>query len=214
MPNLSTKIHEAASRLLEDKEEIKAVGQLQKKLTPVLGWFITSYISSFWYAAITNRRVLFIKLTVWSKPDFNNAYSVPLSDVSWDGLDLSVRTEHPALPKQFEPYFGFDRVTGISKATFIQLLPQAYRDGDQIPCGECGKALKVKYFPQGQILAGGPGAMKGIALRCQECGFITCIDCAMKPMAGQFQACPSCKKMLGPTVLTKGIDILVRKSGS
>lgn len=89
----------------------------------------------------------------------------------------------------------------------------AYHDGDKIPCGACGKQLKVKYFPKGKILVGGPGAMRGIALRCQQCGSITCIECAMKPMAGKVQACPSCKKMLGPTVLTQGVDVLKRKGG-
>jgi hypothetical protein len=211
MANLSTKIHEAVSRLLEDKEEIRAVGQLQKKLSPLIGWFVTSYITSFWYVAITNLRVIFIKLTIWSKPDFAKTYSVPLSEVSWDGEYLSVGKADPNLPKHFELYFGLNQVTGLDKNVFVQFLTQVYKNGDQIPCEACGKKLTVKYFPQAQILTGGPGAMRGIALRCQECGFITCIDCAMKPMAGQVQACPSCKKMLGPTVLTKDVDILVRK---
>jgi large subunit ribosomal protein L7/L12 len=86
-----------------------------------------------------------------------------------------------------------------------------YHDGDQIPCGACGKKVKVKYFPKGNVFIGGPEAVRGIVLRCQKCGFITCIDCAMKPMAGQVQSCPSCKAMLGPTVLTQGVDILARK---
>lgn len=85
-----------------------------------------------------------------------------------------------------------------------------YHNGDKIPCGECGKELKVQYYPKGKIFTGGIDSFRGIALRCQKCGFITCIECAMKPMAGMVQACPSCKEMLGPTVLTEGIDVLHR----
>ena len=86
-----------------------------------------------------------------------------------------------------------------------------YQNGDNIPCESCGQQLKVKYFPPKGITIGGPDAMRGIALRCQRCEFITCIECAMKPMAGQVQACPSCKEVMGPTLLTQGVDELRRK---
>jgi hypothetical protein len=82
-----------------------------------------------------------------------------------------------------------------------------YRNGDRVPCGECKSSLKVKYFPQGKIITGGPSAIRGIALVCQFCGFITCIDCAMKPLGGAMQACPSCQKPLGPTTFTEGVDV-------
>ncbi len=86
-----------------------------------------------------------------------------------------------------------------------------YREGDLIPCASCHQLLKVRYFPPGKILIGGPAARQGIALRCSACGFITCIDCAMKPTAGQAQACPSCRTILGPTILTEGVDVLERQ---
>ena len=132
MANLSVKIHEAVSRLLEDKEEIRAVGQLQAELPPVVGWFLTSYISSFWYAAITNRRALFVKLTILSKPDFNKTYGVPLSDVHLEGDLLSVRTASPDLPQYFQLYFGLKRATGLDKDAFVQALAQGTAESTDV----------------------------------------------------------------------------------
>jgi hypothetical protein len=122
MANLLTKIQETFSRLLEEKEEIKAVGQLQKELPPVLGWFIGAYISSFWYVAITNKRVIFVKLTAMSAPDLKKVYSVPLSDVQLEKNKLSVQTTNPDLPKRFEFYFGLKQATGLDKDAFILAL--------------------------------------------------------------------------------------------
>src|SRR5262245_57811751 len=89
--------------------------------------------------------------------------------------------------------------------------PNVNKDGENIACESCGKQLTVKYFPPRKILLGGPDAIRGVILRCQFCGFLTCIDCAMKPLAGKMQACPSCRKELGPTILTSGVDVLARK---
>jgi hypothetical protein len=129
MANLSVNIREAVSRLLEDKEEITAVGQLSSGLSPkvallTLGLF-SLFTSKYWYAAITNRRVLFVKLTNMSKPDFNATYSVPMSDVHLEGKGLAVQTTNPDLPKYFQFYFGAKRVTGLDKDIFVRALPQA-----------------------------------------------------------------------------------------
>ena len=124
MANLSTKIQETFSRLVEENEEIKAIGQLQKESLPVLGWFITAYISSFYYVAITNKRVILVKLTALSAPDLKKVYSVPLSDVRIEKNKLSVQTTNPDLPKRFELYFGLKQATGLDKDAFILALAQ------------------------------------------------------------------------------------------
>lgn len=81
MTNLSTKIHEAVSRLLEDKEETRAVGQLSSGIPPfvelITPGILTLLTTKYWYVAITNRRVIFVRLTSLSKPDFDKTYSVP-----------------------------------------------------------------------------------------------------------------------------------------
>jgi hypothetical protein len=132
MAQLAVRIHDAVRSLLEDKEEIRAVGQLQTELPPVAGWFLTSYISSFWYVAITNRWVRFVKLTILSKPDFKKTYSVPLSDVHLEGDRLSRRTASPDLPQYFQLYFGLKRATGLDKDAFVQALAQGTAESTDV----------------------------------------------------------------------------------
>jgi len=84
------------------------------------------------------------------------------------------------------------------------------KNGDFVTCGTCNKKLKVKYFPKGHVFVGGQELMdylRGLALACQYCKFIVCIDCAMKPLQGQAPSCPHCNEIMGPTVFTEGFPI-------
>ncbi len=126
MANLSTKIHEAVSGLLEGQEEIRAVGQFSSGLPPLVALLtlgiLTLFTTKYWYVAVTNRRVIFMPLTSLSKPDLNKTCSVPLSDVQLEGKGLSVQTTQPGLPKRFGFYFGAQRATGLDRDIFIRAL--------------------------------------------------------------------------------------------
>jgi hypothetical protein len=81
-----------------------------------------------------------------------------------------------------------------------------YQNGEAIACESCGTSLTVRYLDpaEGRIMIGSPDAFRGVALRCHACGFVTCIDCAMKPFAGEVQACPACHEKLGPILPEPG----------
>jgi hypothetical protein len=73
-----------------------------------------------------------------------------------------------------------------------------YREGDIVKCGVCGKSLRVKYYdPSKPIAVATADALKGIALRCQSCGFIVCDPCSMPPGGIGMPTCPSCKAQQG-----------------
>ena len=126
MAKKSAKINEVMSGLLETNEEIRAVGQLTSGLSQfwallflgILSLFTTKY----WYVAITNKQLLLVKLTNLSKPDLNQVYRIPFSDVQIMGNGLSVRPIDSACPKSFKLYFGAEKVTGLDKNEFIQAL--------------------------------------------------------------------------------------------
>jgi len=130
MAKKSAKINEVMSGLLETNEEIRAVGQLSSGLNPfwallTLG-ILMVFFTKFWYVAITNKQVLFVKLTnLLSKPDFDQIYRVPFSDVQIMGNRLSVRPINPACPQYFKLYFGAKKLTGLDKNEFIQALNSA-----------------------------------------------------------------------------------------
>lgn len=129
MAKKSAKINAVMSGLLETNEEIRAVGQLSSGFNRfwaqlTLG-ILSLFTTKFWYVAITNKQVLFVKLTNLSKPDLDQIYRVPFSDVQIMGNRLSVRPTNPACPQYFKLYFGAKKITGLDKNEFIQALNSA-----------------------------------------------------------------------------------------
>ena len=70
-----------------------------------------------------------------------------------------------------------------------------YLEGDRVKCGVCGKSLKVKYHDPGQVAVVTADALRGVALRCQTCGFIVCDPCSIPPGDVGMPICPSCKTL-------------------
>jgi hypothetical protein len=125
MAKLQEKIHVAVSRVLEEKEEIKAVGQLQAEATGLKDMFAPAFANSFWYVAITDLRVIFIKLTPMSAPDFSKTFKIPFADVRLEKNTLSVQSTDSNLPKQFQLYFGAKWAGGLDKDAFVKELSTA-----------------------------------------------------------------------------------------
>ena len=73
-----------------------------------------------------------------------------------------------------------------------------YREGDKVKCEVCGESLKVKYHDPGRIVLITPDSLKGVALRCQSCGFIVCDPCSMSAGDLAVPICPKCKTKSGP----------------
>jgi hypothetical protein len=76
---------------------------------------------------------------------------------------------------------------------------------DAIKCQKCGKLLKLRPpNSSGRIVLAAYKDLEGVALRCQECGFITCVSCAKEnPRTVGMPVCPSCGADGGPTVMKK-----------
>jgi hypothetical protein len=157
MEKLSTYIREAFRRLLEDQEKIRAVGFLSR-VVPTWERLLVRFsmglalIESWnWYAAVTNRRVIFIKSKRWGKPNFHKTYSVPLSDVSSDRTGISVKSAYPGLPKYLlfiAPIFGRYGNNDLDKDDFIRALDQGTESEPKLDpthekiCPRCAERIK------------------------------------------------------------------------
>jgi hypothetical protein len=122
MAKLQEKIHNAVSRVLEENEGIKAVGQLQAEATGLKDMFAPAFVNSFWYVAITDQRVIFIKLTPMSAPDFSKTFKIPFPDVNLEKNTLSVESTDSNMPKRFQLYFGAKWAGGLDKDAFVKAL--------------------------------------------------------------------------------------------
>jgi hypothetical protein len=151
MKTNSPRIHEAFRRLLADKEEIRAVSfvsRVERTWERLLG--LLPYVELIpalipnWnsYVAVTNQRVLFLRLTRWGKPNYHKTYSVPISDVSSDGMGLSVRSANRGIPE----YLRF--VSGVGDLDFIQALNQGTEAEPKLDptnekiCPRCAERIK------------------------------------------------------------------------
>lgn len=75
-----------------------------------------------------------------------------------------------------------------------------YVDGDIVKCKNCHKKVKVKFFESSkrQVAVVDPNEIKSLALRCQNCGFVTCFSCTVGPSNDGIPICPSCNKKGAP----------------
>lgn len=88
----------------------------------------------------------------------------------------------------------------------------AKAEGETVKCGSCGKLVTVKYRDPGKQIFASRDAIRSLALRCQDCGFIACGECAM-PTSGQGGAvCPACKKVGGPYPFTREAELARKKA--
>lgn len=110
---------------------------------------------------------------------------------------------------------------GIFRRLFRSRLPPAawtHKDGrplaleDEVACGSCGKTLRIRGLGETKrvVFASGPETFRGLALRCQDCGFHACVDCVRNPRGGIYR-CPSCGEVGGPALLA---DLLALRNQS
>ncbi len=89
---------------------------------------------------------------------------------------------------------------------------RAKADGEAVKCGSCGKALTVKYHDPGKQIIASRDAMKSLALRCQDCGFIVCGQCTTPETGEGGAVCPACKKVGGPYPFTREREMARKKA--
>ena len=128
MAKLAVRIQEAVAPLLQPGEELKAVGQLQSgPLGPMasmmlLGSLLSLFVSKYWYAAITNQRLIVTPLNKWSKPVVERTCSIPLSEVKLDGKTIVAMLPNEAKPVKFKLYCGAKAITGLDGDGFLSAL--------------------------------------------------------------------------------------------
>lgn len=99
----------------------------------------------------------------------------------------------------------FSRIFKKSSHTTVEeATTKAYVEGDRVTCAKCRKSLEVRYENK-QILLGTPETMAKVALKCQDCGFVTCASCAVPGgvvKQGTLPVCPRCGSKGGPYLFT------------
>jgi len=71
----------------------------------------------------------------------------------------------------------------------------------RIVCGKCGKSLESRTGSGADAVFASVPALQRTALRCQVCGFVTCVSCAAPrgvSAHGTIPICPSCGDVGGP----------------
>jgi hypothetical protein len=92
---------------------------LAMALTGGIGYLI--FVKS-WWVGITEKRVIFMRLSVLGRPDPSMCFMIPLADVKLTNKGLSVITPKPNLPQNFRFHFGAKRVTGLDLVAFKAAL--------------------------------------------------------------------------------------------
>jgi len=120
MRKLASRIEEAVRPHLEEDEVLRAVGQVTSGsmstplaliLTGGIGYLI--FVKS-WWVGITQKRVIFMRLTAFGRPHPNLRFMIPLAQVRAIENRLTVAVPKPNLPQSFRFYFGAKRVTGLT----------------------------------------------------------------------------------------------------
>jgi hypothetical protein len=119
------------------------------------------------------------------------------------------RTKDIATPATQKPI----QLNKQSMAVAASIDPKkAKADGETVKCGGCAKTLTVRYYDAGKHIFAAREAMQSLALRCQDCGFIVCGQCAMRTAREGGTVCPSCKKVGGPYPFTREAEIARKRA--
>lgn len=85
--------------------------------------------------------------------------------------------------------------------TFLDTA-HGYLDGQTVSCQNCHKRLRVKLHSR-EVVVAVAAELELTALRCTQCGFITCYACATDSPEPSIPVCPSCKAEGGPYFFLK-----------
>jgi hypothetical protein len=124
MAKLSELAHGILTPKLESGEEIRAVGYF--RTGPFWAMILLSELFAFamkyYYAGVTNKRLIIVRLKSNKKPSDKDNYSIPLTDVVVKGNALMVKLPDKEKPVKFEMNFGIQKFTGMDVKEFKATL--------------------------------------------------------------------------------------------
>jgi hypothetical protein len=124
MAKLAELAREALASKLESGEELRSVGYF--RTGPFWAMILLSnlfgFALKFYFAGVTNKRLIIVRLNSFNKPIDKENYSIPLTDVELKGNALMVRLPDKEKPVKFEMNFGFQKLTGMDVNEFKAAL--------------------------------------------------------------------------------------------
>jgi hypothetical protein len=94
--------------------------------SPVLDHFLDHY-KNFW-VGVTNSRLIFIPLVAFTKPMVEDCFSIPLTEIEFKAMLLTVKLPDNPKPKKLNPNFGFKYNTGFDEKEFTAALKSVLSD--------------------------------------------------------------------------------------
>jgi hypothetical protein len=80
------------------------------------------FFSKFWYAGITNKHMILIMLDLFSKPNNNRIFTIPLNDVKNESNELLITLPNNDIPTKFRLHCGAKSFTGLDSNEFFKAL--------------------------------------------------------------------------------------------
>ncbi len=124
MAKLAELAREALASKLESGEELRSVGYFQTG--PFWAMILLSNLFTFamkyYYAGVTNKRLIIFRLNSFNKPIDKENYSIPLTDVQVKGNALMVKLPDKEKPVKFTMNFGFQKLSGMDVNEFKATL--------------------------------------------------------------------------------------------
>lgn len=117
---------QALTSTLNPGETLRSVGSFVSG--PFWAMMLVSNLFAFalkyWYAGVTEGRLILIQLNAWGKPNMQKTFSVRLDGVQVTGNNLVLTLPGEAKPKKFRAYMGLKAITGFDWQEFKAALGQ------------------------------------------------------------------------------------------
>lgn len=154
MAKLADRITDALRVHLETDEELRSLGQVTSGpvstrtaglpiaagavlVVMMKPWWVgaavllaggISYLTlvKAWWVGVTNRRVVFTRLTALSRPAKNSRFTIPLESVVLTENGMSVIALEDGLPQDFRFHFGAKRASGLDVEEFKRALTELH----------------------------------------------------------------------------------------
>ncbi len=124
MAKLAELAREALASKLESGEELRSVGQF--RTGPIWATILFSnlfaFALKFYYAGVTNKRLIIVRLNSFNKPIDKETYSILLTGVELNGNVLTIKLPDKEKPVKFEMIFGIQKLTGMDFNEFKAAL--------------------------------------------------------------------------------------------
>ncbi len=120
MAKLADTIQGVLAPQLEPGEQLRSVGYFRSG--PFWAMMLLSNLFAFalkyYYAGITDRRLILVQLSAMGKPNMQKMVVVPLNCVALKGNSLLVTTPDKPKPQKYDMMFGIQKITGLDANGF------------------------------------------------------------------------------------------------